>query len=226
MGDGHIEFLLTKAIENWKNYPREISNRKVIFLIGASGSGKTSVGNAMTKRWEDDKVLCVPEVGGELRGFSASAPEVFEVPFEFATLALEIANMSAITTEDYGNCPLVVDGGIIQNYIYLWKREDNIDSKMRSIFFMGYAELMVQWLGCLRNAYFVLLKHRHRNEFNSSFEEIFYSSMTFLEREETATCGRSAELSSELITHYLQSHDNIPSLENFLDKLGNFVKLS
>jgi len=226
MNDGLIEFLITKAVTNWKNYPREISNRKVIFLMGAPGSGKTSVGNAMTKRWEDDKVLCVPEVGGKLRGFSASAPEVFEVPFEFATLALEIANMSSITTEDYGNCPLVVDGGIIQNYVYLQKRQNNVDKVICDVLSRCYTKLMVEWFGCLPNAYFILLKHRHENAYNLSLAGSVCGTLSFLQGNLMTVCDHFAIFDAELITHYLRSYDNIPSLENFLDKLGGLVKLS
>jgi len=226
MDSGIIEHLIWKATDNWKNYVREINNRKVLFLLGASGSGKTSLGRTLESRWEDDKALLIHEVGGELRKLSASDSGVFEVPFEFTNLSLEVANMSCIVTEDYGNILLIVDGGLIQDFAHLQLRIENLDDRMLCQLKELYKKTIIEWFAYLPNAYFLLLRHRIRSDYNKAFEGHISMCLSLATNEWGKLRGRSAIFSSDLVTSYLLSQGNIPSLESLLDRMGNFVKLS
>ena len=225
MSNGMIEYLIMKAATNWKHHIRQTVNKKVLFLLGYPDCGKSSLGAAMIERWEDEKVLLIPEVGGDFRTLSASASEMFEVPFEFATLALEIANMSCITMEDFGNVPLIVDGGIIQDYVHLHLRTENIDERIRDMFSRLYIKLMVELFECLPNAYFLLIEHREKRNDVRRFEKTMLDILIFIQYSCLELREHFAILESNLATDYLLTNSNIPFFDDFFEGFGNFVRL-
>lgn len=184
MNNQRLMYLITKAFENLRDLRSGGIKSKIIFVVGASGSGKTSFSNSLmtAKREEGGNSIILEEIGGILRETALTNSKIFEVHFEISNLFLEISAMASVLSNHYRDksC-VIIDGGIIQSYAHLLNRKINVDEKLRRSLARIYDNFLVEIFARLPKTTVFLLEHKYRSKENVSFEEAMQECLTYTE---------------------------------------------